>query len=116
MRSAQFDSRTNSSLQVQNVSDVCVVSFVPCVVLLEQCAKVRVPVTYSPLTAQLIAIASRATYAPLFFRPYDGTEPKCWNKFEPTTLVGWRGPMLRVDRVEKLPRHLSKVWFDPFFH
>lgn len=45
-------------------------------------------------------------------RLHDGTEPKCWNEFEATTLVGLRGPMLRVDRVKKLPRHLSKVWFD----
>ena len=45
-------------------------------------------------------------------RLHDGKKPKCWNRFEPTTLVGWRGPMLRVDRVKELPPHLSKVWFD----
>ena len=45
-------------------------------------------------------------------RLHNGKKPKCWKQFEPTTLVGWRGPMLRVDRVKELPPHLSKVWFD----
>ena len=46
-------------------------------------------------------------------RLHGESTPKCWNKFAPTTLVGWRGPMLPVERVKKLQGHMRHVWFDP---
>ena len=46
-------------------------------------------------------------------RLHSGQRPKPWSNFSNETLVGWRGPMLPLSRIESLPPLLKKVWFDP---
>lgn len=45
-------------------------------------------------------------------RLHGGRRPKKWAEFAPTTLVGWRGPMLPLSRLKDLPERLQKVWYD----
>lgn len=55
---------------------------------------------------QLLALAQRKE------RLHSGRRPKPWSAFAKDTLVGWRGPMLPLNRLKHLPQRLRKVWYD----